>query len=86
MEINEAMIEIWSSIEIIFEQEELVQRSKEVIKEIKENLAQKPGEANALIRILNSYTKEELEEYEITDRTETILEVRRILTKMNLML
>lgn len=68
-EINETMTEIWPSIEIIFEQEELVQRSKEVIGEVKENLGQKLGEASTLIRILNSMTKEELEEFEIPNKT-----------------
>lgn len=63
-----------------------MQSSKEVIEEVKESLGQKPDEATALIRILNSNTKEELEEFEIVDRTETILEVRRVLTKMNLMI
>ena len=48
-------------------------------------MGQKPGEAIALIRILKSKTREELEEYEIEDRTKTILEVRRVLTKINLM-
>ena len=46
----------------------------------------KPSEAIALIRTFNSKTKEEHEEYEITDRTETILEVRRFVTKRNVIL
>ena len=79
------MTKIWPSIEIIFEQEELVQKSKEVIEYIKESLGQKLGEATVFIKNLNSKTKEDLEEYEIVDRTET-LEVRRVLTKRNLML
>lgn len=86
VEINEDMTEILPSIEIISEQEDLVKRSKEVIEGIKESLGQNPREATALIRILNSNTKEELEEFEIANRTETILEVRRVLTKRNLIL
>jgi hypothetical protein len=35
---------------------------------------------------LNSKTREELEELRIEDRTETILEVKRVLTKRGLML
>ena len=49
-------------------------------------MGQKPCEAIVLIRILNTKTKEELEEYEVVDKTETILEVRRVLTKRNLKL
>jgi len=86
MEINEAITDIWPSIEIIFEQDELVQRAKEVIADVKKEFGLKPGKANTLIRVLNTKTKDELEEYNIEDRTKTILEVRRILTKENLML
>lgn len=46
------MTEIWPSIEIIFEQEELVQRYKDVIEEVKGDLEQNPGESTSLIRIL----------------------------------
>jgi len=53
---------------------------------VKEDLGQKSGEGTTLIRILNSKTKEELEEFEIANRAETIMEVRRVLTKRNLML
>lgn len=49
-------------------------------------MRQKPAEATALIRVLNSKTKQELEEFEIADMAETILEVRRVFTKRNLML
>jgi hypothetical protein len=42
--------------------------------------------ANEIIKFLNSKTREELEELKIEDRTETILEVKRVLTKRGLML
>jgi hypothetical protein len=45
-----------------------------------------PIEANEIIRLLNSKTKEEMESLEIDDRTETILEVKKVLTKRGLML
>lgn len=51
--------------------------------EVKENLDQKPREATRIIKDLDSKTKEELEEYGIEDRTEVVLEVRRIHTKRN---
>jgi hypothetical protein len=44
-----------------------------------------PTQANEIIKFLNSKTKEELKELKIEDRTETILEVKRILTKRGLM-
>ena len=43
-------------------------------------------QVNEIIKFLNSKTKEEMEELKIEDRTETILEVKRVLTKRGLML
>lgn len=48
-------------------------------------MGHRPREANSSIKILNSKTKDELAEFKITDRTKTILEVRRALTKRNLL-
>jgi len=45
-----------------------VQRVKELI-DVKKDLCLKTGKENALIRVLNSETKDELEEYNIEDRT-----------------
>lgn len=82
--INEAMIEIWPSIQIIFDQKELIEKYSEAIEQIKEHLGDKPSEATQLIKFLNSKNRQELEELEIEDRTETILEVEKLLTKRNL--
>jgi hypothetical protein len=49
-------------------------------------LGERPIEATEIIKFLNSKTKEELEALEIEDRTETILEVKKVLTKKGLML
>jgi hypothetical protein len=49
-------------------------------------LGEIPTEANKIIRFLNSKTKAELENLKIEDRTKTILEVKRVLTKRGLML
>jgi hypothetical protein len=49
-------------------------------------LGDRPTQANDIIKFLNSKTREELEELKIEDRTKTILEVKRILTKKGLML
>jgi hypothetical protein len=45
-----------------------------------------PAEATEIIKFLNSKMREELEDLKIEDRTETILEVKRVLTKRGLML
>ena len=45
-----------------------------------------PQEAARIIHFLNSKNKYELQELELPDRTCTILEVKRVLTKRNLML
>jgi hypothetical protein len=49
-------------------------------------LGQNPTEATNLIKFLNSKNKHELEELEIEDITETILEIKKVLTKKGLML
>jgi hypothetical protein len=49
-------------------------------------LGEIPIEENEIIRFLSSKTKEELENLNIEDRTETILEVKRVMTKRGLML
>jgi DNA-directed RNA polymerase specialized sigma subunit len=76
----------WPLIQIVFEQHELVQRARQAIDKIREELGERPTEATEIIRFLNSKTKEELEALEIEDRTETILEVKKVLTKKGLML
>jgi len=45
-----------------------------------------PEDATRLIHFLNSKKKYELQELDIEDRTKTILEVRKVLSKRNLML
>jgi oligoendopeptidase F len=80
------MNEIWPMIQIMFEQNELVHRSKQDIEKIRSELGEMPTQANEIIKFLNSKTREELEELRIEDRIETILEVKRVLTKRGLML
>ena len=61
-------------------------RSKEVIIGIKEDLEHMHGETNKIIKVLNAKTKEELEEFGIEDKNDTTIEVRIFLTKKKLML
>jgi hypothetical protein len=86
MDISKSMTEIWPLVQIMFEQHELVLRSRQAIDRIKGELGEMPTEANEIIKFLNSKTKDELESLEIEDRTETILEVKKVLTKRGLML
>jgi hypothetical protein len=86
MDITKSVNEIWPMVQIMFEQNELVQRSKEAIEKIREELREMPIEATEIIKFLDSKTREELENLKIEDRIETILEFKRVLTKRGLML
>jgi len=78
--------DIWPSIQVIFEQTELVKVATEAIQKVKEELGDKPEDANRLIHFLNSKNRYELHELKIEDRTKTILEIRKVLSKRNLIL
>jgi hypothetical protein len=86
MHISKSINKIWPMVQIMFEQHELVLRSRQAIDKIKGELGKIPTEANEIIKFLNLETKEELEDLKIEDRTETILKVKRVLTKRGLML
>lgn len=58
----------------------------EAIQKTKEELGDKPKEANQLIDFLNSRNRYQLDALEIEDRKATILEIKKVLTKKNLML
>jgi hypothetical protein len=85
-DISRSVNEIWPMFQIMFEQNELLERSKQAVEKIRTDLGDMPAQANEIIRFLNSKTREELEELKIEDRTKTILEVKRVLTKRGLML
>ena len=85
-DITKSINEIWPMIQIMFEQNELLQRRKQAIEKIRVELGDIPTQANDIIKFLNSKTREELEELKVEDRIETILEVKRVLTKRGLML
>jgi hypothetical protein len=86
MDISKSINDIWPMVQIMFEYNELVQRSKQIVEKIRGELGDMPSEAAEIIKFLNSKTREELEDLKIEDRTETILEVKRVLTKRGLML
>jgi hypothetical protein len=73
MDITKSVNEIWTMVQIMFEKNELVQRSKQAIEKIRGELGEMPKEATEIIKFLNSKTREELEDFKIKDRTKTIL-------------
>ena len=77
--------DIWPSIQVIFEQKDFIKLASQAIQKVKEELGKKLEEAVEIIKFLNSKKKQELEEIGISDRTETILEVRKVISKRKLM-
>jgi len=63
----------------------LVKLALEEIQETREELGRKPEEAVQLINFLNSKSRQQLEQLDIEDRTATILKLKKVLTKRNLM-
>jgi DNA gyrase/topoisomerase IV subunit A len=68
-DIIKSINEIWPMIQIMFEQNEFLQRSKQVVGKIRVELGDMLAQANEIIRFLNSKTIEELEELKIQDIT-----------------
>jgi len=79
--INANVTELWLLIQITLEQQELIYRVKEAIEETKVDIEHRPEEAQKIIRVLNSKNRDELEDLNIQDMTETEMEVKRVLTK-----
>lgn len=53
---------VWPSIQVIFEQTELIEVATEAIQKTMEELGDKPKEAHQLIEFLNSRNKYQLDE------------------------
>jgi len=60
---------VWPSIQVIFEQTEVVKVATKAIHKTMEELGDKPEETNQLITFLNSRNRYQLHELEIEDRT-----------------
>ena len=71
----------WPSIQIIYEQRDILLIAQKEIQRTTEELADKPTQAHRLITFLNSKNRTELEELKIQDRTEAILD--RKSTRLN---
>jgi len=76
---------VWASIEVIYEQIDLVKAAHGKIQQTRAQLGQMPEQANKFIHFLNTKNKEQLEALGIPDMTDTILEIKRVLTKRTLM-
>lgn len=84
-DINQSINNVWPSIQAIYEQMDLVGAAQVEIQRTRALLGQMHEQANWLIHFLNTKTSKQLEALEITDRTGTILEIKRVLTKGTLM-
>ena len=83
--IIQSIKDVWSSIQIMYEQNDLVKLAVEEIIKSREELGNMPEEANELIHFFNTKNRYQLEELGIQDRTGTILEIKRVFTKRTLM-
>ena len=78
------MDKIWHHIHIIFEQKELIEKCIVAIKKENWELGNMPITAPKIIKFLNSKTSYELKEFDVQEKIATILEVKKVLTKRNL--
>lgn len=83
--IIQSINDVWPSIQMIYEQIDLVNATHGEIQRTRALLRQMLEQDNMLIHLLNNKTKEQLEKLGILDRTDTILEIKRVLTKRTLM-
>lgn len=84
--IIDSVNDVQPSIQVIFKQTELVKVAMEEIHETMEELGDKPEEANQLIASLKRKNRYQLDELGIEDIIGTIIEIKKIFTKRNLML
>ena len=62
----------------------MIEKANDAITNIKQELGDMPTIANHIIKFLNSKNRYELDEFGVEEKIETILEVRKVLTKRNL--
>ena len=71
--INQSLSDVWRSIQVIYEQIDLIRAAQVEIQKTRALLEQMPEQVNRLIHFLNTKTSEELEALKIRDRIGTIL-------------
>jgi len=85
-DISQAIVEIWPSIQIIFEQEELINKCQVAIDEVKQLLKDKPCEATDMTKVLNSKRRTKLEKIQILEKKKkTIFEIKKVLQRKKFM-
>ena len=82
--INQAVIDQWQYIVTIHEQVELIGKARREIQRARASLGNMPEVANIMINVLNNRTSAQLATMGISNRTETILLVKRALTLRSL--
>jgi chromosome segregation ATPase len=82
--IMEHVNKMWKCFIIMEEEANLVKKVEKDIAKVEQELGDKPQVANKIIRVLNSKTKEELNQIGVKDRTSTIMDFEKVLTKRNL--
>ena len=83
--IIEHVNKMWNFFIIMEEETSLVKKVEIDITKAENELGDKPQATNKIIRNLNSMTKEELSQIGVKDRTSTIMEFEKVLTKRNLL-
>ena len=85
-EITKVVKDIWPYIKIVFDKKDLLEKAQQAVETISKELEDMPEIASNIIKFLNSKDIYELEELGINDRTTNILEVKKIITKKNLII
>jgi len=83
--IVDSVNDIWPYIQVTFEQIHLIKLATEAIWKVKIELCEMLEEATRIIQFLNAKNRYKLQELGIDDRIDTILKVKRVLSKRNLM-
>lgn len=82
---TEELIKLMEDMKLQVSKLNKVKATQEEVQRTKAKLGKMPEEANKLIHFLNIRNKEHLEELGINNGNETILEIKRVLTKKTLM-
>ena len=82
--IGQSITDQWEYIEAIYEQVALIGRARKEMQRARASLGNMPEAATRMINVLNHRTSSQLATMGITNRTETISMVKRVLTLRNL--
>jgi len=83
-DIGQSITDQWQYIETIHEQMELIRKAHKEIQRARASLGNMPEVANRMINVLNNRTSTQLATMGISNRIETILLIKRVLTLRSL--